>query len=175
MIEVEVKVRADIDEVRQRLEEIGAERHGSKTQVDTYYSAPHRDFAETDEALRIRRLDGETRLTYKGPKLDTQTKSREEFELEVGDDDTMDSVLTSLGFEEFETVRKEREVYEVDGYHVLLDDVDGVGEFVEVEREADEASLDDARDGVKHVLEEVGLDPGDSITTSYLGLLVSQE
>lgn len=55
MYEVELKVRADHETVRQRLETLGATREARVHQVDTYYDAPHRDFAETDEALRIRR------------------------------------------------------------------------------------------------------------------------
>jgi adenylate cyclase class 2 len=73
MYEVEVKVEADHERVRERLGELEADRVGSVEQVDTYYDAPHRDFAETDEALRLRReIDrdsGETttKVTYKGP------------------------------------------------------------------------------------------------------------
>ncbi|GAB3679465.1 class IV adenylate cyclase [Salinarchaeum chitinilyticum] len=54
MYEVEVKVEADHDAIRERLP-AEAEPLGTVEQVDTYYDAPHRDFAETDEALRLRR------------------------------------------------------------------------------------------------------------------------
>jgi predicted adenylyl cyclase CyaB len=84
MYEVEVKVPADVDRVAARLDEIGAEHIDSVEQIDTYYDAPHRNFAETDEALRIRaeRHDGteETRVTYKGPLVEAESKTREEFE-----------------------------------------------------------------------------------------------
>ncbi|MDY7080942.1 MAG: CYTH domain-containing protein, partial [Halobacteria archaeon] len=90
-------------------------------------------------------------------------------------------VLESLGFVEFETVVKHRTVYEIGGgdgdhvYEILLDDVEGVGEFVEVETEASEENYDEARDGVIEIIEELGLDPDESITTSYLGLLIEQK
>jgi len=87
MYEVEIKVSADTDAVRKRLRAAGAERVDARRQRDAYYDAPHRDFAETDEALRVRREtplpDGigaeteavstadptaeTTKLTYKGP------------------------------------------------------------------------------------------------------------
>jgi len=54
MYEVEVKVPADLEAVRDRLEALEATPRGAVVQVDTYYDAPHREFAETDEALRIR-------------------------------------------------------------------------------------------------------------------------
>lgn len=55
MYEVELKVRADHETVRERLETIEAEFRRRVTQEDTYYDAPHRAFGETDEALRVRR------------------------------------------------------------------------------------------------------------------------
>ena len=46
--------------------------------VDTYYNHPSRDFAETREALRIRRVDGVPMVTYKGTKLPGEVKARRE-------------------------------------------------------------------------------------------------
>jgi adenylate cyclase class 2 len=172
MIEVEVKVRASLGGIEERLAELGAERVTEKDQADTYFAAPHRDFAETDEALRVRRENGDAYVTYKGPKRDTETKTREEHETTVGDAETASAVFESLGFEEFGTVEKYRRVYSFDGTTVTLDDVEGLGEFVEVEVERSEKDdADEARDAVFGVLERLGLDIDDSVTDSYLELL----
>ena len=172
MIEVEVKVPAQHAEVKERLEEIGAEQVDEKKQKDVYFTAPHRDFSETDEALRVRRENGETRITYKGPKLDNETKTREEHETTVGDAEEARSVFESLGFEEFGTVKKERQVYELDGTTVTLDDVDGLGEFVEVERDIEDGvDIEEPSAEVLDVLERLCLDTDDSVRDSYLELL----
>ena len=174
MYEVELKVEADHDAVRDRLAALDAEHLGSVTQTDTYYDAPHRNFAETDEAFRIRRetSDGETHaeLTYKGPKVDPHSKTREEIETVVESGENTDSIVRALGFEEAAVVTKERDRYRLDGYTVTLDTVDGAGEFVEVETEAE--AIEAAREGAMDVLAELGLDPGDQKRTSYLGLLL---
>ncbi|WP_323171729.1 class IV adenylate cyclase [Natrialba sp. PRR66] len=207
MYEVEVKVPAELDRVRARLEDAPLEvtPQGAVVQTDTYYDAPHRSFPETDEALRIRNerhrsgpadpsetadsdaeprddTAEETRVTYKGPLVDEESKTREEVETAVGDAETFDAVLTNLGFEAAATVRKERERYTVvpaDGegdefeFTVTLDAVDDVGEYVEVETELeDERALESARDGAYNVLRALELDPDDQIRTSYLGLLL---
>lgn len=185
MYEVEVKVSADLESVRRRLRELEAESLGAVVQEDTYYDAPHRSFPETDEALRIRREsavdergeddDTTTRVTYKGPLVDDSSKTREELETTVGDDETFDGILTNLGFEPVPTVRKEREHFVLEAfeeYTITLDAVDGVGEFVEVETDAAESELEAARDGTYAVLERLGLDPDDQIRTSYLELLL---
>jgi adenylate cyclase class 2 len=172
MIEVEVKVRASHDEVEKLLEELGAVRVTEKTQEDVYFTAPHRDFARTDEALRVRHQNGEAYVTYKGPKLDEETKTREEHETLVGDAEEARAVFESLGFEEFGTVKKQRTVYELDGKTVTLDDVKGLGEFVEVEIDiADNADTKKSRAEILDTLERLELDPDGSVRDSYLELL----
>jgi adenylate cyclase class 2 len=190
MYEVELKVRADHGAVRDRLDALGATRAGRVRQVDTYYDAPHRDFAETDEALRVREetaepgtgSDGgqggeiETRLTYKGPLVEQESKTREEAETAVADPGAMRAVLDGLGFEPAATVEKERDRYQVEGYTVTLDTVDGLGEFVEVETEVgSEPEVEAAREEAAALLERLGLDPGEGIRTSYLGLLLEAD
>lgn len=178
MYEVELKVPADLETVRTRLEDAGTAFEGRVVQEDTYYDAPHRSFPETDEALRVRResTDGEeaTRLTYKGPLVETESKTRTEIETAIESGEAVDAILTSLGFEPVTTVRKERERARIREYTVTLDRVDGVGEFVEVETEAEEDTIDPAREGAIEVLEELDLDADDQIRTSYLELLLEE-
>lgn len=180
MYEVELKVPADHERVRNVLEGREAERVGHVRQVDTYYNAPHREFAETDEALRIRRESnysaGEeqtTKVTYKGPLLEAASKSREEHETIVDDDEAMAGILAGLGFEPAATVAKERESYRLGAYSLTLDQVEGLGTFVEIDREVDEEpAIEAAREEAVELLRELGLDPADQIRTSYLGLLL---
>ncbi|WP_435347291.1 class IV adenylate cyclase [Haloarchaeobius sp. HRN-SO-5] len=197
MYEVEVKVRADLESVRRRLDEQGAAQVDAVVQTDVYYDAPHRDFAETDEALRVRRevdvgvdptevsatvveavaegREASVRVTYKGPLVDADSKTREEVETGVDDGDAMDAILGHLGFDPAATVRKHRARFALAGYTVTLDRVDGLGEFVECEVESDADGVDEARDGAFAVLESLGLDPDDQIRTSYLGLLLAEQ
>jgi adenylate cyclase class 2 len=176
MYEVELKVAADHEAVRDRLEALGAAPAGAVEQADTYFQHPARDFADTDEALRVRRetADGETvsRVTYKGPLVEADSKTREELETAVGDHTTMEAILEELGFEAVATVQKHRERFEHGEYTVTLDTVAGLGEFVEVETQA--AAVDPAREGAVALLRALALDPDDQIRTSYLGLLLAE-
>lgn len=179
MYEVELKVPATHEDVRPRLSTLGAERVGSVRQVDTYYDAPDRDFAATDEALRVRREtpeDGDPRavVTYKGPLVEEASKTRREAETGVADADAMADVLEGLGYEPAATVRKDRERFACGRYEVVLDAVDGLGEFVEVEAETEE-EVGPVREGAEAVLADLGLDPDDAIRTSYLGLLLAED
>lgn len=186
MYEVEVKVPADLDTVRARARDLGATPIETVLQEDRYYDAPHRSFGETDEALRIRReepldeggrtrsAEARTRLTYKGPLVDERSKTREEVETAVDDAEALDAIFQNLGFEPAVTVRKERESYRYEGYTITLDTVADVGEYVVVETTATEADREAASDGAFEVIEALGLDPGASIQTSYLHLLLQK-
>jgi adenylate cyclase class 2 len=199
MYEVEMKVRATHDPVRERLDAMDADHVGRVTQVDTYYNAPDRHFAATDEAFRVRRetdhgsgatgggtpdagQDGDTEaeervlLTYKGPLVDDTSKTREEAETRVADGEAMRAILAGLGYDPAATVRKERDRYEVAGCRVTLDYVADLGEFVEVEHHdaVAERDIDRAREAVTDLLVGLGLDPGESIRTSYLGLMLAE-
>ncbi len=173
-----MKVRATHDPVRDRLGSLGATHERTVEQVDTYYDAPDRDFAATDEALRIRREtvvsdDGERRalVTYKGPLVDEASKTREEHETAVADDEELAGVLDGLGYAPAATVEKRREQYALDGLTVVLDRVTDLGEFVEVEVESED--VDAAREAVFACLDRLGLDPDEQIRTSYLGMLLA--
>ncbi|WP_178917376.1 class IV adenylate cyclase [Natronomonas gomsonensis] len=174
MYEVELKVRAEHESVRERLSELGAESLGAVEQVDTYYDHPVREFAETDEAFRIRREihdeETDTRVTYKGPLVEAASKTREELETGVADGETMAGIVEALGFEAAATVEKRRERFAYGEYTVTLDSVVGLDEYVEVETEAE--TVEPAREGAEDLLSELGLDAADQIRTSYLGLLL---
>lgn len=188
MYEVEVKVRADHDAVRDALDDLNAEALGRVEQVDTYYDAPHRSFPDTDEALRIRRerspgdaeydRDGETdrtQLTYKGPLVDDDTKTRREIETAVESADDADEILRALGFDASATVRKVRERYALTGAVISLDTVEGLGEFVEVERESAESAVDVTATRIRSLVADLGLDPDEGIRASYLELLLDAD
>ena len=76
-LEVEQKFRvADLDAVATLLQEMGVVAQPPVEETDLYFQHPARDFAASDEALRIRQKAGVCFLTYKGPKLDPLTKTR---------------------------------------------------------------------------------------------------
>ncbi len=180
MYEVEMKVRVDHDRIRTRLAELDAVPTGTVRQIDTYYDHPVRSFADTDEAFRIRREitttdtateeRDTTRVTYKGPLVEAESKTREELETTVGDEDTFAAIVEKLGFEPAATVEKTRERFQCDEYTITLDTVTGLGEFLEVETES--ASIAPAREGVVDVLSRLGFTPDEQIRRSYLGLLL---
>jgi len=120
---------------------LGAKAEGDCQQVDRYFAHPSRDFAATDEALRIRTVGEENFFTYKGPKLDAATKTRREIEVPIepgrSGAQRAHELITALGFTPVAEVRKRRRrllvVWEGRKIEVALDRVEEVGDFVELE------------------------------------------
>ena len=80
--EVELKFRIDDPQrIAGLLDGLEATPGEIEQHRDTYFNHPARDFAETDEAFRIRSIGDDNRLTYKGPLVDKQTKTRQEVEV----------------------------------------------------------------------------------------------
>ncbi len=71
---------------------------GTENHRDLYFNSPQCDFRKSDEALRIRIKEEGARLTYKGPKLDSQTKSRLELTVHIDNPEEMVQILEALGF-----------------------------------------------------------------------------
>ena len=136
-----------------------------------------RDFAKTDEALRVR-LDGDQAMfTYEGPRVDSVTKTRQELELQVanpGDSgESMKQFLQTLGFIYVHSVVKQRRkgklVFQNQTVEVALDEVEGLGLFIEFEIVTGEEELKAATDLLVRLSESLSL--GDGITVGYLDLL----
>ena len=181
MLEVEVKYRsADWDRVRAVLAAWGATLAESREDADHYFNAPDRDFAATDEAVRLRRIGEANYLTYKGPKREKATKTRTEIELPLGPGAqaaaTAVRLLTSLGYRPVAVVTKARQVYHAvrDGVplEVCLDDVGAVGRFVEIEAKAEEAGFEGAKAAVLAAAAALGLT--DQERRSYLQMLIGK-
>ncbi len=138
-MEVEIKAKIEsLTELEKKIIKMGAELAGEFIEEDTYYNHPCRDFATTDEALRIRLIKKNEKiekieLTYKGPKVDQDTKSREERTAALCNFEDIEQVIKSLGFVKVANVKKKRKNYRLNGTTVSLDDVHNLGYFVEIE------------------------------------------
>jgi adenylate cyclase class 2 len=176
VIEVEVKASVkDFVSIRKKLIEIGAVKIKMEHQKDDYFNAPHKDFGETDEALRIREVPEKRYkryiLTYKGAKMDDVSKTRKEIEVDVLEAKNMALILENLGFRRAATVKKDRDIYHLNDFIITLDTVYDVGTFVEIEKEANEG--DDTKetlDDIFKIYSRLGIEDGFE-RRSYLELM----
>jgi adenylate cyclase class 2 len=180
-LEIEMKFPvADFNGIDKYLVSWGATFLNTHRERDQYFNAPDRDFARTDEALRLRRLGDRNFITYKGPKIDAQTKTRTEIQvaLDHGENAAQDFalLLTHLHYRSVAVVRKTRTMFGVEraGFHVelCLDEVEGLGCFVELEIQAAANQLEAARAVLLKSATELGLTRSER--RSYLEMLLER-
>ena len=173
--------------LERRLVEMGGRLAEPQEQVDRYFAHPCRDFAQTDEALRLRRVGDSVAITWKGPRIDAATKTRREIELELAPlpaaldaGPTLSSwteLLEALGFRRVMEVAKRRQplrlVWQGAEVDVALDTVAGLGEFLELEIMAAEGEVPAARARLESLAQEIGLGPTER--RSYLELILQSQ
>lgn len=171
---------ADMAGLQTKLVELGATISEPQLEVDLYFAHPARDFAQTDEALRIRRQGPASFVTYKGPKIDRTTKTRREIDLPLPPQQesaaAFGGLLEALGFTPVAEVRKRRRKAKIpwQGRHVegSLDEVERLGSFAELELVVEADGLEAAKACIASLAAALGL--AASERRSYLELLLER-
>lgn len=180
--EVEQKFAvSDTAALLERLARLGVELGPPIEQRDQYFNHPARDFAVTDEALRLRQSGPWSFLTYKGPKIDAATKTRREIEVPLPDGAAQGAewpeLLQALGFRSVADVRKRRRCGRLSRgeweLEIVLDEVEQVGTYCELELQADDGQLDAARQCLAETAAELQLNAVER--RSYLELLLARQ
>jgi adenylate cyclase class 2 len=171
---------ADFDAVRQHLAQWHAIARATIAEADHYFNAPDRDFAQTDEAFRLRCIGTTNRVTYKGPKQGGPTKTRTEIEigLEPGPDiaEQFRRLVQCLGYRPTAVVTKRRTIHEFarDGFamQACLDDVESLGRFVEIDIMAEPDQKQRAQAVLLQVVGELELPASEP--RSYLEMVLAK-
>ncbi|HEY4507040.1 MAG TPA: class IV adenylate cyclase [Candidatus Paceibacterota bacterium] len=167
--EVQLKLRASLRFADKKLRNAGAEYLGQVTQVDTYYNPPDRDLSETGELLRIRQEGSDYILTYKGPRISGELRTRAKFEFKITE--AVKNKFLSIYSNTAKVIAKERSIYRMGNITITLDRVEHrfngqdslpLGEFMEI-RTNDTG----AKSEIEKVFAELGLNPADVVQESY--------
>jgi len=128
------------------------------------FDLPDAQLRSEGRVLRLRR-DSEARLTYKGRSRNKEgVLSRTEIEFTVDDFDKAKQFIEALGYQELLRYDKYREVYELDGCHIMLDELP-YGPFVEIEG--------DSVEDIQRVAKKLRLRWEAAVTRSYSALFDS--
>jgi adenylate cyclase class 2 len=160
--EIEAKLKVDsLDKVERKLQELGAKFDSKLLQTDIYFDHEDLKLTSNDICLRIRKQISESEnkifLTYKGPKEEENYKKRREIELQIHDAAAAEKLLGALGYVKEIIVEKERHQWILGHCEVLLDELQQLGTFVEIEgpdaNEIESIQKDLHLDNLPHVQE----------------------
>lgn len=167
MHEIEAKIRVQgFEDVTAKLKTSGATFLRQVRETDTYLDAQGQ-LKQQGCGLRIRRQEtGSTQkaiVTFKGARVQSQYKSRPEYETEISDAEMAHKIFEGLGFKPCVTVEKKRTIWALEDCTVCLDDVAVLGLFVEVE------GPDEGR--IEAVLKKLGKENEPHVQAGYAEML----
>lgn len=166
-VNLEIKARcADPDAVRERAEAVATRHLGVDRQTDTYFATERGRLKLRESSLSGGQLVPYLRPDQRGPK-----RSRYAV-IPVEEPESLKALLTEiLGLHR--VVRKVREIWLHENVRIHLDQVEGLGSFVELEAVYDGApeSLPAEQRKVRSLMERLGIHEEDLVDVSYEGLL----
>ena len=145
MIEIESKFKISSDITQSDLLTILKDQFitsiSSKRQIDTVFLLPEQVDAPIVPGSKIMRVrdvlnpeTGELRRSLMTLKVEEQTKlASDEYEFAVDDGNAARQMLTALGWQEIVTVDKIRLESKTEDYTICIDEVAGLGLFIELE------------------------------------------
>lgn len=173
MREIEIKLRAEnLGSVEAKLKELGCEISAAKTQTDINFV--HKDdvrwFEETTGPFaypRLRLQDGQNPiLTVKKP-IENEMDCAE-YEVSLKDEKEVKGLMQLLDYTKGVVVKKTRKTCTYNDYTITLDEVDGLGSFIEIEKVVEDGdALATQKEMFAFAKETFDLDPDDEVMKGY--------
>jgi len=168
MKEIEVKAKVkDFKLIIRKLEKIGCKLSKSIIQKDTIFVEKPEEFDKFESGkniLRIRQQNDKTFFTLK-KSLANELDSYER-EVKIDDAGQLKDLIGALGFEETVRVNKEREKCKYKDMEICLDKINGLGNFIEVEKLSTDDSIKIQKD-LFGFLQSIGVKKEDRVTNGY--------
>jgi adenylate cyclase class 2 len=166
--EIEAKLKVDsLGPIEEKLRELGGSFGGQRFQRDYYFDDSESRMIKSDKCLRLRYQKAgngqKVFVTFKGPRQAGQYKTRRQIESEVGDAEAVEKLFLELGYEKSEVVEKIRRLWQFGGCQIGLDDVKGLGNFVEIEGPDEQI--------IAKVQQQMGLADSQHVKDSYATLI----
>ena len=168
-LNVEIKAKCpDASLVRAFLKSKGATFTGQDEQTDTYFNVPQ-------GRLKLREGIIENNLIYYERTNQAGPKNSHFNLIAIEDAKGLKEALTkSIGIKV--VVRKKREIYHIANVKFHIDDVSGLGSFVEIEAGNIRVSYsqEQLKEQCDFYLKEFGIQPDDLVEVSYSDMLLEQ-
>ena len=180
MREIEIKLKVgDLDKLEKDLIDNGCIFSGPISQHDRIYLSPDGysksgDAKEGHIAIRIRQENGKAILNLKKQKSNEMDNM--EYETEVKSPGEVDKMLKALGWNSEVDVKKIRKMGKLEEFTVCLDQVEKLGNYLELEKMADDnADPAKVREELFEALKPFGLSEKDEETKGYDTLIHNLE
>jgi adenylate cyclase class 2 len=137
---------------------------------------PYAEYPQDAVFLRIRKQNGKILLTAKqnAPDATREDLSKIEKELEVSDGLVMEEIILMAGFRKAVEIKKKRVIAKVGLYEICVDEVEGLGCFMEIEKKTSEETTKVVLELFDFLKKEFGVAEEDRIYKGYDVLIAKQ-
>lgn len=175
---MEIELRARVknqEELEKKLSALAGikEKDGGGRQVDVYLK--HEKDAERKLVVRIRKNYQEDKaiLTFKGsPPKDKDDTAWHDFDVEINNPDDLERLLTNNGFVYVCIIDKVRQSFAFKDFEINIDNIRDLGLFIEVEKKAGEEEIENVKNEISALLEQVGIGEKDLVKKGYVPLML---
>ena len=177
--EVEIKVIAKNQKKAEEIIKKKAKFVKEREQIDEYFVPDNNDFFKeknTKEYLRVRNETGKNKICYHYCHFDKNgfLLKTDEYESNVEDPKMVSEILKKLKMTNKVTVKKHRKYYEYKDFEILIDNIKGLGTFIEVEARVVE-DLEKTRKSCYDILDELGIEWKKAPEMGYPDMLLEKE
>lgn len=175
MIEMELKaLLKNRLQVMKKIEKFGCEWVLVGMQEDIIYEKNDIQQIAHTPIFRIRKCGDKTILTLKVLEEDFDTA--EELELNINDEKIMHKMLQTIGFLPKIQIVKRREMTKYKGFNICIDEVEGLGDFIEVEMISEKKNDKNIiYEEIRKILLEIGVEEQDLRKEKYYEMLLKKE
>jgi len=162
-VEVEIQVIIKNPErIEKRLNEVG-KFIKSRKQIDKYFVPSQKDFFAKnmpDEYLRIRHEEGKNHLNYSFLHFGENgwLESTDEYETLVDKPEIAEEIFKKIELILKVTVKKTRKYFDCGDFEVTLDEIEDLGNFMEIEAKKDFGGVDKTRKACSDFLNSLNVE-----------------
>ncbi|MCI8411117.1 MAG: class IV adenylate cyclase [Clostridia bacterium] len=183
MIEVEILVEIfeDIESVKVKLDKFDFK--AEKNIIDTYYYDPLREDLKPDKdeklyaSFRIREKENITQITYKNDIYkDGIWQYSDELETQVNNPEIIKNIINCLGLKTLAKLSSHKMFYKYNDYEIVLEEVENLGTFLEVELQNSDKYSDykDEKNKMQKFIDDLGLNVSSELNSGKPELYIKK-
>jgi adenylate cyclase class 2 len=167
-IEVLIEVKSDKETALSALGQFNDQ--GIKRTLDIYYYDPLKKDLQPDDTgklkacFRIREKDGKSSIAYKVDHFNGDEWSHsDEYETGIENPEIMTKIVEKLGLVELIRIDNEKHIFLTSDYEIVLEDVKGLGLFMEVEnlKEVSDDKVSETKEEIRDFLNSLNIEFGE--------------
>ncbi len=170
MREIEIKAKlVDKESVIKKLQALGCVFEPVITQNDIIYVRNGESLKEhqPDRAVLRIRVKNNQKVLFTAKRKMANNLDAIEYEVEVSSKEEMEQALLLMGYLEVLRIHKTRIITHHNGCEIYIDDVEGLGMFIEMEKLAEEGDSQEIQEELFKFFESIGIAREDRVLFGY--------